>query len=303
MRPDVPDLDVARMTAAFERRVDDVCPADRGLAARTLASLPVTRWTLEWRLPVWLGEAYELDAGTTDAITLSNILGLVALRLEDDLRDGEVLADDLVAARRLSGTLLAEAIRPYERWFDPPSPFWPYLRNALRGWRRAATGPMTRPFKLSARAAPDKVAAFAICQLTGHDRSWRQLERCLDLALRSLVRADQVADWEGDLDAGRWNAFVAAVTDGTQSPAYRERNRSAVRAAILTRDSLSHELRTAASDASAAAKLAARLQCPPLAGFLMESATNLDKQADRVSAHYRAVTDRVVGLIFGPVMQ
>jgi hypothetical protein len=301
MRPtDVPELDVAQIVTAFERRVEAVCPDERDLAVRTLRSLTPANWTLEWYLPWWLGHAFGLDPTVAAEIVLSNVLGLVSIRLQDDLLDGDVAAADVGGATRLSAALFDEAVAVYRRRFDGASPFWPFLERTMDDWRRASAA--DRPLRetdLPQRGAPLNVAAFATCLLADRVDRWGLVERCLHHALAALVRYDQVRDWEDDLRAGRWNAFVAAVSPLPQDPAHRDRNGATMLAALLTRGVAAAELERIRAEALRAARLAAGLQCPPLATYLSDYAERTATQGAEIEAHYRGAAERATTLIFG----
>jgi hypothetical protein len=301
MRPtDVPELDVAQIVTAFERRVEAACPDERDLAIRTLRNLTPAKWTLEWYLPWWLGRAFGLDPVVAAEIVLSNVLGLVSIRLQDDLLDGDIAAADVRGATRVGATLFDEAVAVYRDRFDGASPFWPFLERTMAEWRRssAGVGPQ-RWADLPRRGAPLKVAGFATCLLADRADRWELVERCLDHALAALVRYDQVCDWEDDLRADRWNAFVAAVSPLPQSPANRDRNRSTVLAALLTRRVATDEFRRIRAEALRAAHLAAELGCPPLAAHLYGQAESTAAQGAEIEAHYREAAERATTLIFG----
>jgi hypothetical protein len=301
MRPTVvPDLDVERIAAAFERRVEAACPDERDLAVRTLRNLTPANWTLEWYLPWWLGHAFGLDPDIAAEIVLSNVLGLVSIRLQDDLLDGDVAADDVRGATRLGAALFDEAVAAYRPRFDAASPFWPFLERSMAEWRRASTrdGPF-READLPRRGAPLKVAGFATCLLADRADRWALVDRCLDHALGALVRYDQVCDWEDDLRADRWNAFIAGVSPLPQTPANRARNRTNVLAALLTRGVVAAEFGRIRAEAARAAHLAAELGCPPLVAHLSGYAERTAAQGAAMEAHYQGVAERATTLMFG----
>jgi hypothetical protein len=297
---DTAELDVHRVAAAFERRVEAACPDERDLAIRTLRRLTPGKWTLEWYLPWWLGHAVGLDPAVAEEIVLSDVLGLASVRLQDDLLDGEIAEDDVPGAARLSAALFDEAVAIHRRRFDAASPFWPFLERSMAEWDRASAGDgASRGADLPLRGAPLKVGAFAVCLLARRMDRWVLVERCLDHALAALVRYDQVRDWEDDLRADRWNAFVAAVSSLPQRPATRDRNRSAVLAALLTRGAAAAEFGRIRAEALRAAHLAVEVGCPPLAGFLSGYAERTAAQGAEVEAHYRGAAERARTLMFG----
>ena len=298
--PDVSELDVAQIVTAFERRAEAVCPDERDLAIRSLRRLTPANWTLEWYLPWWLGQAFGLDPVVAEETVLSNVLGLVSIRLQDDLFDRDVAAADVPGATRLSAALFDEAVAVYRRRIDGASPFWQFLERSMAEWRRASAGdgPL-RVADLPCRGAPLKVAGFATCLLADRADRWELVDRCLDHALAALVRYDHVCDWEDDLRADRWNAFVAALSPLPQSSANRDRNRSAVLAALLTREVVTAEFGWIRDETLRAARLAAELGCPPLAAHLFGYAERTVAQGAEIQAHYRGAAERATTLIFG----
>ena len=293
------DLDVAGVADAYERRLRETCPAHLPLAMRLLERLPPGRWTLEWYLPWWLGQAVGLDATPAREIVLSNVFGLGSVRLQDDLSDGEVAAEDDDDARTLAAAMYELALEPYRTWFDPVSPFWRHLDARMAAWRAASDGNPASA-GLAARGAPLHVSAVAVCLLTGRMDSYPPLESCLDHALEGLVLYDQVADWEADLDAGRWNAFVAASSPGPQVEAARERHRAATYVAMLTGDAVADYFGRIDDVLLRAAAIADTLRppVPPLTEHLRAFASSVRDQGAAIHARYRDLGNEAEKLLF-----
>lgn len=309
---DVPELDIAGVSAAYERRVREACPEQLPLAMRLLERLPPARWTLEWHLPWWLGHAFGLDREIAREVVLSNLLGLGSIRLQDDLADGEVRADDVEAARILSAMLYEAALLPYRARFDPGSPFWSHLESCMTEWGAATRGnapsgstgtdvadPGRSERRLAAPAAPLKISAFAVCLLADRADAFPGLEGYLDHALEAMVLYDHVADWEADLDAGRWNAFVAGTSSGPQLPEHRERHRRAVLVAMMTTDAVAAHFARVEDGMLRAAALAETLgvPVPPLGAYFREFATSVNEQGTALQEHYRSLADRAAKLL------
>jgi hypothetical protein len=296
---DVPELDVARVVAAFERRVRALNPDDHDLAVRTLHRLTPANWTLEWFLPWWLGHAFGLDSRVSLKIVLSNVLGLVSIRLQDDLADGDVAAEDVAAADRLSTVLFDGALVVSRNQFPAVSPFWTRLDEWMAGWRRASAVDGVHADDLASRGAPLKIGAYATCLLADRVDKWDLVERCLDRALTAFVLYDQVCDWEADVAAGRWNAFVASISGDGQGRFDRDRTRATVLAAMLTRGVVTAHFQRTHAEAIHAARLAIKLGSPPLAAHLSEYAVRTAEQGAMMEAHYRTAADRAATLMFG----
>ena len=290
------DLDVADMRAAYERRVAEVCPEHLGLAIRLVERLPPARWTLEWHLPWWVGRALGLDPLIAREIVLSNVLGLGSIRLQDDLVDGEVAEEDVAATETLAAALYEAALLPYRARFGAVSPFWRHLDACMDAWQRATRDDR---HELAGRGAPLRISAFAVCLLAGRPDAYPALERCLDDALEALVLYDHVADWEADLDAGRWNAFVAAASSGPQVAGQRDSNRSAAYVAMLTTDAVGsyHARIEGGLLRAAAAADSLEVPIPALAAHLRALATDVNVHGASMREHYQDLGDRAARLL------
>jgi hypothetical protein len=291
---DVPDLDTAEITVAYRRRVREVRPDLLPMATRLLERLPPERWMLEWHLPWWLGHALGLDRELARALVLSNLFGLGSIRLQDDLADGDIARRHTVKATALASTLYDLALDPY-RTFPVGSRFWPHLERCMTDWR-AATGAGGR---LAERGAPLKVSAFGVCLLSGRDGVYPTLDRLLDEALEALVLYDHIADWQSDLDAGRWNVFVAELSDGPQTPTERTRHRRTVLVALMTTDVLAIHIGRVQAGLLRAADLGETMAVPvpPLVAHLRSFARQVGEAGRTIQAHYRDLGDRAAKLL------
>jgi hypothetical protein len=323
---DVPELDVAAVSAAYVRSVSETCPEQLQLATRLLERLPPARWTLEWHLPWWLGQAFGLDGEIARDIVLSNLLGLGSIRLQDDLADGEVAPEDVAAARTLGAALYEAALVPYRLRLDPGSPFWAHLESCMAEWRAATLGAAQgrredqsaedgsaehqlaedhlavdhlAEHRLAARGAPLRISAFAVCLLADHVDAFPAIRQCLDHALEAMVLYDHVADWEADLDAGRWNAFVAEMSSGPQVPAQRDRHRSAVFVAMMTTDvAAAYHGRIEFGMLRAAALADAfPVPVPSLGAHFRRFATAVNEHGALMRHHYQGLGERAANLL------
>lgn len=250
---------------------------------------------MEWYLPWWLGQALGLDDAVSSQVVLSNVLGLASIRLQDDLADGEVAADDLAGARRLAAVLYDAAIEPYRARFDAVSPFWGHLDRQMATWRASDSG-----LDLAARGAPLHVAAVAVCLYADRMDAYGALGPCLDHALEALVQYDHVADWEADLDAGRWNAFVAEASPGPQVPRARDRHRAATYVAMLTSDVVRTWFDQIDDGLTRAVTIADSIDPPvwPLADHLRSFAPRVRAHGAAIHERYRELGDEVAKPLF-----
>ena len=289
----LPDLDIAGVGAAYERRVLEACPEYLPLARSLLERLPPARWTLEWYLPWWLGHAFGLEAAVSREMVLSNVLGLGSIRLQDDLADGDVPSADIEGAGILSAALYDAALEPYREWFAPASSFWSELDRRMTEWRGRP------PEDLAARGAPLHISAAAASLLGGNSSVDPSLVACLDRALEALVRYDHVSDWEADLDAGRWNVFVAAVASGPQTRAARERHRIAVSVALMTTNVADEQFSMIRHALLEATVLASNVEpsIPALTRYLRSFSAEVETWGSAFATHYRSLGDRAARLL------
>jgi hypothetical protein len=292
-----PLVDGDEVTAEVARRIAARAPRLEGLAGRHLARLTPNRWTIEWRLPAWLGHRLDLEPEFVATLVRSNVLGLLAIRLEDDLEDGEIPPSERDDTCALAVLALDEAVLAYRAWFDDGSAIWPFIERSLAAWRAGSTG-----MELAARGAPMKIAGYACCLHADRLEVWPALERSLDGAVTALVLYDQFCDWEADVAAGRWNAFVAAVVGAEQERARGDRTRAAMLTAMLTRPVVREHFDAAVRRAVDAATLAADLGVLELAAFLASWASRTSEQGVQVADHYRRAGDQAARLLLGTSM-
>lgn len=287
-----PDVDPRPVLAAVRLRLRPD-PATAALLDDSLERLAPDRWTIEWRLPAWLATRFRLQPGVADSLVESNVLGLLAVRLADDIADGDIDPGQAAAARALSEAALSAALQPYRELLPSHSDFWPFLERTLADWQAGADGR-----GLLARTAPIRIAAFACCELAARRDAWPSLGRCLDHTMAALVLYDHFFDWEADVAAGRWNAFVASIEGEHGATAALPRTRAAVLTATLTRNVVSTYFGRIASEARAAEDLGVELGLDALAAWIRAWAHGAGRQGADIAEHYRSVADRATRLMF-----
>ena len=292
------ELNVEEILAQYRRRIAAACPSQLDLAREVAARVGPTNWRLEWYLPWWLTNSFGLDRRLGRQLVLSNLLGLVSIRLQDDLADGELATDLVPGARDLAAAAYDEALRVYRARFAAASPFWPFLEGTMATSRSGSNGTTA-----ANRGAPLKIGAYACALLAGRMDAWPALDRCLDHAVSALVLYDQFCDWETDLGAGRWNSFVAGLSPHAQSDAHRVRNRSVVLTAMLTRSAVTDQFDRALLEAKAAAALAAELGITPLQAYLADWTTRTAAQGAEVEAYYRRAAAQATQRMFGGAIE
>jgi hypothetical protein len=283
------------IAAAVHARITAVEPGLDPVTRRYLDVLTPERWAIEWHLPLWLGRAFGLDPALADLLVRANVFGLLAIRAEDDLVDGEVDARDVAATRTLTAVAMDEALAIYRGLFPASSPVWSVLEASLAEWRAGSSGS-----NAASRGAPIRIAGFACCVLADRLDTWVSLASCLDHAVSALVGYDQLCDWEVDLGAGRWNAFVARATTGVQDRQRFARNRAAVFTAMLTSDVVARHFEAALEEARLAEGLARELGVTELAAFLQTWAETTGAQGTAIADHYMAIGNEAARLLGAP---
>jgi hypothetical protein len=305
-----PELDTSALASDYVRRIQAACPEHLPLAMRVLDRLEPARWELEWHLPWWLGHDMGLDPAVSRELVLSNVLGLASIRLRDDLLDGDLDEYDSSAALALSGALYEAAIETYRAHFPTGSDLWPEIALRMTEWR-TATGDNAAPpgadaedsqavaRHLARRGAPLRISAFAVCLLAARTDVYPRLGRCLDHALAAMVLFDHLCDWQDDLAAGRWNAFVARTTSSAQTSEHLARNRAAVAAAMMARDAVATHFGRINVELAEARSFAAQADLPGLATHLADIAAQMDEHAEKVQGQYRKLGDGAVAILRG----
>ena len=229
------------------RRQGQVLRCDRGAESRSGRGGPTGAGPClsaelddQWSLPGWLGDALRLPVVSTADLTLANVVGLAYVRLRDDLVDGEIPEGDRRTILMLATVLYQKWLLMYTGLFPGGSSFWASFERYMVQWAGATLRndrPPARNFSeyddldlhhLGARGAPLKICAAGTCLLAGRDELIPQLEAALDRLLIGAVLLDHARDWNEDLAAGRYNAFVAHASPLAQAAGHAEANRRAV---------------------------------------------------------------------------
>ena len=103
------DADMLAVRASYGSALERFPPLLTDDGKRVLDRISSSGWTLEWRLPRWLGDAFGLQSDVSRALVLANVYGLGYVRLQDDLVDG-----DLCTGCRRSAIPLATAL--FQQW-------------------------------------------------------------------------------------------------------------------------------------------------------------------------------------------
>ena len=274
-----------------------------------LKRLEPQQWLLEWALPLWLADAFEIDREIGRLLALCNLLGLTHIRLQDDWADAEIGDGQRPVAAALSTLALQAALQRYVYFFPADSLFWPALNRHLRTWAQAlqqtslaARGPAildeSSASILAQRGAPLKIGATAACLLADRTAELIVLERSLTDILAAEVYLDHAHDWSQDLEAGRFNALVAYASEDEQTPALRAINHQRVLELFYVGDGAGAYFQAAARYAQHTAQSADQVGCPPLASYARWFATEALAYGQEVSAEAQRQVQSLATAVF-----
>jgi hypothetical protein len=280
--PRQPAHEIERLLARCRDALDQVSPSFGASGSRLLEAHPPQQWPVEWHLPWWLAQELRLSDAVWRELTVCNLLGLGYVRLQDHLVE-QTTAGGLSPGPQavLAGAFYEAALAGLSAMFAGMPAFWQRRRTFMAQWLAALAEdavPLHGPgdqwpeqdvLRLAARGAPLKVTAAGACLLAGRPEAIPSLERVLDHLLTAQVLLDHLDDWRDDVQAGRFNVFVAYAANGSQSLASEDRAAAvrSVLALLMTGDPagyLGHIQRHAAR----ARALAAALPCAGLADFI-----------------------------------
>lgn len=284
-------LDIAAIGAEVEARAIGACPTERRAVRRLLARLTPPRWTLEWSLPWWFGNALGVERTVTEELVAANVLGLAAFRLHDDIADGETPIP-AERAERLAAALHDAALATYRRRFPADARTWVVIAAATAEW-----GGAHGQIELASRGAPLRISVSAVCELAGRPDLEASLHAAVDHALRAWVLADDASDWKADVAVGRANAYVARLAGGAATV-------DDVHLALLTTDGARRYHEQIQAEAERAAALAdAAIGPSPFADHVRGFGRRAQARGRRLHARYHALTERATRMVFDGALE
>jgi hypothetical protein len=195
----------------------------------------------------------------------------------------------------------------YVRQFGGDPAFWGRFETHLGQWIGSSVGgnapdPLSPEGKrlLAQRGAPLKICCAGACLLADRAPQIDALETAVDHLLAAAVLLDHAADWPADLDAGRYNAFVAHASLLPQDAAHREENRRRLLEELYIGQAGRPYFAAIHDEVSAATRAARAIPCAGLVAFLAwldaESAASGKRLAADAQAHLQTVIVQLLGV-------
>jgi hypothetical protein len=284
--PSPPDDDIRRVGQRFISEVSAFTPGLENLAHETLATISRPNWGLEWGLSRWVGKAMGLSPEEVESLVLANIYMLAFGRILDDVVDGEQHPADCGSGH--SAMMMAALhhlwLSQYAIVLADAGPrdraFWSYFRQYMSEWlgvlmqdtHPAHTFPCYERADwewLAWQGAPLKICCAAACILSNREGAIPPLVAAVDDIMIAVEMLDATFDWVGDLEAGRYNCFVAYCSDLPQTQEHIDGNRRAVLEEIHLGKAAKPFFDLMCGRLAEAAGVAAKVPCPGLTDFAL----------------------------------
>jgi hypothetical protein len=284
--PSPSDDDVRRVGQRFISEVSGFTPGLVNLAYETLVTISRPNWAFEWGLSRWVGEAMGLEPEAVESLVLANVYMLAFGRILDDVVDGEHRPSD----QGLSHSALTMATL-HHLWLSQYANllaavglrgrrFWAYFREYMSEWlgvlmQDTHTKHTFRCYEnadwawLAWQGAPLKVCCAAACIVSEREDAVPPLAAAVDNMMIAVEMLDATFDWLGDLEAGRYNCFVAYCSDLPQAQEHIDRNRRAVLEEIHLGKAAKPYFDLMCGRLARAAEIAAKVPCPGLSDFAL----------------------------------
>jgi hypothetical protein len=305
------DPDVIAVRQAYQLALQDLTAPLVEAGQRTLDQISSPNWSLEWFLPRWLGNSYDLPPQTIQELILGNVLGLSFLRLVDGLVDDENQVADPVTSISLATLFYHLALRRYHALLQSHPDVMDAVDDYLRQWANAIHGSNTgfkggfhalkqdRFQSLAQLGAPLKICCVAACSLAQQEHVREDLLRCIDHYVISAVLLDHYKDWQEDLHAGRTNHFVDALMQGVQETLSGHQLRKRVFEAILTGGGPQGYFSIILEHAQIAQVQASKSSCTDLEDYLNSFYMKIAAHAHRFEQDIEKVLRRAGQQVFG----
>lgn len=284
--PSPSDDHIRRIGEQFISEVSGFMPGFGDAARETLTAISRPNWAFEWGLPRWVGEAMGLAPETVESLVLADVYMLAFGRILDDVVDGEHQPSDhgeghsALTMATLHHLWLSQYASLVAGVGQGAHRFWSYFRGYMSEWLSVLmqdTHPKHtfRSYEkgdwewLAWQGSPLKVCCAAACILSGREDTIPHFVSAVDDIMIAVEMLDATFDWLGDLDAGRYNCFVAYCSDIPQTEENLCANRKAVLEEIHLVRAAKPYFELMCTRLARAAEAAENVPCPGLADFAL----------------------------------
>lgn len=205
-----------------------------------LEQVSTPNWTLEWGMLEWVSEQFSFPAALREELFIAGISLLAYVRVLDNLADEEQKPrQSIVLSSALQHIGIQQCIHLFSRNLPNQQAlvrFWGYFDCCMGEWLRATLNrrgdgfPLFQNYsrgdfkRLAGRGAMLKLCPAAACLLAKQAELIAPLMAAIDYLMVSVVMLDEQFDWANDLEAGRYNVFVAYCSDLPQTEPNRAEN-------------------------------------------------------------------------------
>ncbi|MFZ5985749.1 MAG: class 1 isoprenoid biosynthesis enzyme [Bacillota bacterium] len=171
-------------------------------------------------LPFWVNYNCDIDKDTCRKISLANTFMMLFAFIQDDVMDGELDSSDVANMLSLGNLFFTDFIEAYREIFGSDMKFWEYFRECMMKWTKMVAYEK-RGYKAgcdllndeiislaSGKAGLVKLAAAAVCILSGKEEMLSSFCMAVDRVLYSLQIADDYVDWKDDLKGRSTNLLL-----------------------------------------------------------------------------------------------
>lgn len=286
------ELDLDWVQAQVDRFLETLPPGLSQVAKDYLRRLDRQQAQLEWHLPLWLGRTFGIPIAQSRRVTLTNVLGMIYIRIHNDLMDADAHITRQFELAALAPLLYTRCIKVFTTLFPSESSFWEHLERYLSEWAKALdwerqthwhqARPYTQDeieFVTAGKGAPIKIGFAAIALLAGRENDLPELETIIDLRSAIAQIFDDLSDWREDWQQGRFNIFLTTALSEQQRQQQEHLTEQDILQAIYRSADVMTLMDWTKSYAEQVYVSTAQFQCPPL--------TLLCQKASKMAEEYR----------------
>ncbi len=272
--------------------LESLPPRLRPVASDYLQRLDRQRAQLEWHLPLWLGHTFGVPTAQARRVALTNVLGMIYIRIHNDLMDANSYLSQQFEQAALAPLLYTRCIHIFTTLFPADTPFWGHLERYLNEWASALdwerqyhwhqAAPYTQAeieYVTAGKGAPIKIGFAAIALLAGREADLPELEKIINLRSAIAQIFDDLSDWYEDWQQGRFNIFLTAALSEQQRQQQMRLSEEAILQAIYRSTDVLTLMDWTKAYAEQVYVSTAKFQCLPLNLLCLKAA--------QMAEHYR----------------